>query len=323
MIFGTHRVKNFSPLWAVLFLSTVSLWATKRFVESKTRLFERPAPVVTLETAQFYSRSLRKFSLGFDNALADLSWVQLLQGASHDPIDHEGVSWEYATVNSVITLDPRYYRAYRFGAAFVSIFRRDKVGAKDLLQKWTLVEPLNWQSHYSLGFHLFHEMDDAEAAAPPILLAAKLPNAPFWLSSLGIRLLSESGGAFSALQAALELYESVVDEEGKQRLALRLRSLNLHLQKALWKERLNTFQNNHRRAPASLSQLQTQTPTVSNPLGSLLEKGDLDPEIQSLLGEKFDFFLDQKTNTIEARLSKEDRALETLGVHRPKTKAEK
>ncbi len=316
-------MKNFSPLWVVLFLSALSLWALKRVVESKTKQFERPLPVVTLETAQFYSRSLRKFSLGFDNVLADLSWVQLLQGASHEPIDHEGVSWEYATINSVITLDPRYYRAYRFGAAFVSIFRRDKEGAKDLLKKWTIAEPLKWHSHYCLGFHLFHEMGDADGAAPSILLAAKLPNAPTWLVSLGLRLLSESGGAFSALQTALELWDSVVDDEGKQRLTLRLRSLNLHLQKALWKERLNVYQNDHKREPASLAQLESQTPTVSDPLSSLLARTDLEPDVRSLLQEKFDFFLNPKTRTVEARLSKTDQALETLGVYRPKTKAEK
>src|SRR5690606_36570111 len=105
------------------------------------------------------------------------------------------------------------------------------------------------QSQYTLGFHLFQEMGRHEEAAKYILKAATLPRAPAWLTSLGIRLMSESGELFSAMQAAIGLYESVSDDEGKYRLRLRIRSLNYNLQTAAWKEALAEFRKQKRREP--------------------------------------------------------------------------
>jgi hypothetical protein len=309
----------FPTLVSVLLVAAIALsWMGKQQIESCLRAFRRPTPVVSLEAAQFYSRSLRKFSLGFDNVLADFSWIQLLQGASHETLNRPGVSWEYAMVHSVNVLDPKFYRAYWFGASFVSIFRRDKTGAKDILETWTKAQPLFWKSHYTLGFHLFHEMNDSKAAAPAILRAASLPRAPSWLTSLGIRLLSESGGALSALQSAASLYDSLSDAEGIQRLALRIRSLNLALQRAQWNERVDQFKKEHLRDPASLEQLPSLSYVSPLDLVSNQEGKPLSPELRALLNEKFDFYWDKSSKKIEAKLSKEDEPLKNLGVYAPK-----
>src|SRR5690606_34161437 len=138
-------------------------------------------------------------------------------------------------------LDPKFEKAYWFGAAFVSIFRRDEIGAKELLTNWVRQRPTFWRSHYNLGFHLFHEMHLYDPAAFHILRAASLPGAPSWLTALGVRLLTASAGTFSALQAAVGLYDSVNGTEGRYRLRMRVRSLAYALQKARWKEALERY----------------------------------------------------------------------------------
>ncbi len=300
--------------WTIPVLTGIALLCAKQISENRLSAFVRPEPEVSLETAQFYSRSLRRFSLGFDNLIADLAWVQLLQGASHEALTHGGVSWEYAKLHSIATLDPKFDRVHWFGASYVSIFRRDKIGAKDLLQRWVKQKPTLWNSHYTLGFHLFHEMGDYEGGAKEILLAASFSNAPSYLSALGVRLLSESGQYFSALQTAAALYATLRDTEGKYRLRRRLRSLNYNLQKTEWVQALKTFREKNRKEPNSMNDL---APFLSQrEIASLTRRLVVDDEIQPLLQESFQFRYDPAAKAIAGRA--EDQDLELVGVHASK-----
>lgn len=300
--------------WLFPVLTGIALLCAKHFSETRLASYSRPEPEVSLETAQFYSRSLRRFSLGFDNLIADLAWVQLLQGASHEPIQHGGVSWEYAKIHSIATLDPKFERVHWFGASYVSIFRRDKIGAKDLLERWVKQKPTMWNSHYTLGFHLFHEMGDYEGGAKHILLAASFANAPAYLSALGVRLLSESGQYFSALQTAAALYATLRDEEGKYRLRRRIRSLNYNLQKSGWVQALKSFREKTRQEPRSIDELASYL--SQREIASLARRLVVMEEIQPLLQENFQFRYDAQTKAISGR--EEDKDLELTGVHASK-----
>lgn len=301
--------------WAVPPLLGLTLLLGKLAVELPLAKAKRPEPIVDLETARFHSRSLHKFSLGFDNLLADLTWIAVVQNASHEPLDHSGVSWEYAMLNSIHTLDPAFERPYVFGAAFVSIFRRDKTGAKDLLEKWVSVKPNSWLSHYKLGFHLFHEMGDHENAAKHILRAASLPNAPPWLGSLGVRLLSESGSLMYALQTATQLYATVTHDEAKDRLKKRIRSLNYALQKLHLEEALRRYRSQTGRSPAALSEVRTSAQALSETTRRALLDFGMSPEVRALLGESFQFRYDSRTAQVTGILDDDERYLETVGIH--------
>src|ERR1019366_1098902 len=71
------------------------------------RLVGRAAkhPPLPIEEAAYEGHSLKRFSLGFDNLIADAIWISLLQKASHEPIASGAVSWEYAELAALITLD--------------------------------------------------------------------------------------------------------------------------------------------------------------------------------------------------------------------------
>ena len=194
----------------------------------------KPAGKTDLQVAEasFYGHSLKRYSFGFDNVVADLLWVDLLQQAAYEKISSGRVSWEYSQLDAVTTLDPHFKTAFQFSAIFLSAFRHDKLGAKLILEKWVAREPNYWHNLYILGYHLFFEMGDYAAAYPYILKAAALPGAPQWLSSLGVRVLSETGALMSSLKLSLDLFNSLQEGEGRRRLATQIRSIRYAIQKS-------------------------------------------------------------------------------------------
>lgn len=160
-------------------------------------------------------------------------------------------------------------------------------------------------------------MHDYEGGAKEILRAAQLERAPGWLASLGVRLFSESGEAFAALQLSVPLYQSLQDSEGRERLARRIRSLNYTLQKAAWRESLEKFHSRFQRTPTSLDELEKQTPHEK--IDRLLSQISSANEPISLLAERFSFRYDPLSRSIEGNLSTEDRFLEDVGIYKEKS----
>jgi hypothetical protein len=301
--------------WSAPLVLLLVLLLAKNQIEKIQSTSTRATPQVTLESARFYARSIHKFSLGFDNLLADLAWVQLLQEATLEPLDRPGVSWEYAMIHAINTLDPQFSKAYWFGASYVSIFRRDRVGALDILEKWVEVQPLAWASHYKLGFHLFHEMNEPQKGAAELLKAAALPRAPAYLTALGIRLLSESGAQFTALQSAISLYDSVADLEGQYRLRLRIRSLHYALQKAAWVDGIRQYRQTYRREPAGLNEVRDLAkPGID--YNALIQRIEVPDDLRPLLQETFQFSYDPKNQTVHGILAPDDQQLEQTGAYR-------
>lgn len=304
--------------WLVPAVLCVAFWTAKLGTEGSLAQFSRPTPQVTLESARFYSRSVHKFSLGFDNWIADLTWIQLLQGASHAPMGPGEVSWEYAKIHAINTLDPKFTKAYRFGASFLSIFRRDKIGAEDVLRKWTQIQPNIWQSHYAYGFHLFHEMEKLAPASVEILKAASLPNAPPFLSSLGVRLLSETGGNFAALQSAVEMYETMTDTEGRYRLVRQVRTLNYGLQKAAWIDGVARYRKQYQREPAALGDVEKLPPPPIDYV-ALVRQIAAPEDVRPLLTETFRFRYDPSTRKVVGLIAPDEGYLEKSGIMRERS----
>ncbi len=284
------------------------------------RLAERIVrrPPIPITQSAYQSHSLKRYSLGFDNLIADLIWIQLLQKASHEALSSGSVSWEYAQLEALTTLDPGFERAYSFGAAFLSVFRQDKFGAKLLLEKWVKRRPDYWKSHYTLGYHLFLEMANSKDAAPQILTAASLPGAPTWLSSLGIRLLSESGALAQALKVSLELYQSLRDDEAKWRMRMRVRSLRFNLQRAAWERALAEYRGQHDGEPPGSGVLHETAVREERELASIVATEETPDELRPLLAETFSFRYDADSHSIKAVLPPGEKGLDRIGIFRPK-----
>lgn len=287
----------------------------KGLYERDTRHHARLSPSLPLRESQYLAHSLRRYSLGFDNLAADLLWVELLQKASIEPLNQGHVSWEFAQLDAVTALDPKFERAYSFGAAFLSVFRQDRLGAKLILEKWVRRRPTYWRSEYTLGYHLFYEMNDYAAAAPHVLRAAALPGAPAWLTSLGIRLLSETGAMAQALKLAVELFPSLKEGIAKERLTLRIRSLRFHLERKAWEGALAAFRQTSGREPAGLEELAPLARNQVRDIAALVPTEDVPAEVATVLAERFHFRYDPVTRSIIARDPVSDRKLDKVGIY--------
>jgi len=278
------------------------------------------SPAIDGEQALVFAKGVKQYSLGFDNWTAGLVWIRLLQVASHEPVPDGKLSWEYAQLLAVTSLDRKFEQAYEFGSSFLSVFRRDTLGAKDLLERWTLQRPRWWRPHYVLGYHLYSELGRFDAAAAHILKAAELPNAPTWLTSLGVRLLSESGAFRHSLTVAIQLYPAVRGEEGRARLRDRIRALRYHILREEWQSRLAEFRKQFRRAPTHFTELATAFPSEQRSPASYAEAGaTIDDEIDGLLAEPIRFRYDSLSDRIKHANPKLEKEWESVGVIRPKS----
>lgn len=259
-------------------------------------------------------------ALGFDNFTAALIWIRLIQIATTEMVLSGKVSWEFTQLRQILLLDPAFQPPYEYGASLLSVFRQDRLGAKYVLERWVQKRPLLWRAHYKLGFHLYSELDEYEAAAREILKAAALERAPGWLTSLSIRLLSENGSLVYGLNQAIELYPSVASTEGKARLLLRVRSLRYALEKADWEKRVREFESQQKRKPRSLFEVAQKFPPERRAPASKLENGDpLPEELARALAEPLEFRYDFHDQTIRLADPDKEQLWKSVGIRRPKT----
>lgn len=298
--------------WCALALAGIALLGVKGRVE---RRLERPEAAVVLkrQRAELHAQSLRRLQTGFGTSLAGLLWIRFLQAHSHEPIPDGELSWEFVQLDTVTSLDPRFDRAYDYGSILLSILRQDKLGARLILERWVKRRPNRWRPRYLLGFHLFSELGLYAEASEQILRAAELPGAPFWLSALGVRLLSEAGALRQALQLTVELYASTNDPRKHDRLMRRVRSLNYAIQKSEWEQAAARFLRRAGRAPASLSDLER----VARREPSALEPSAVPEPVARALEERFPFRWDSARKTVMPMRDPREWGLEPVGIFRP------
>ncbi|NBX76450.1 MAG: hypothetical protein EBQ92_07835 [Proteobacteria bacterium] len=265
----------------------------------------------------YRGESLKKLTFGYDSFLASLLWIRLLQEAKYTPIKSNSVSWEFSEVDAVTTLDPNFDPAYNFGSLYVSFFRRDKVGGQRILEKWVKHAPTFWKPHHMLGMHYFLELGDYTHAAPHIIRASQLPDAPPYIASLGVGLLGQAGASFFVLQSACELFEAATGREARIRLARRVRGLRWHLEKQSWENALMAFKKKQGGAlPRSLADLTRFLKTEpARDISSVIPHLKQSEPLQILFSEKFQFALSKDRKTIEALNPAQAQEFENIGVY--------
>ncbi|MBI4405239.1 MAG: hypothetical protein HY537_13840 [Deltaproteobacteria bacterium] len=312
-----YRVVNTLGLCALV----LGGYLAKHSIEKKmrTQLGARNPALGMLE-ASYQGRSIQKYSLGFQSAIADLLWIETLQKSSIEPLVDGQVSWEFAHLDAMTTLDPLFERAYSFGSVYLSILRRDKIGAKILLEKWVHRRPRYWRSHYLLGFHYYSEMGDYERGASSMLKAASLPHAPPWLTALGVRLLSETGAHLHALQQCLSLYPEVRDIEGQYRLRLQIRALNFTLQKNGWEQALEQYRRKFHAEPSSLDAIRPYFTPQFREIASMVGTENASAELGPMMAEVFSFVYDAGKKAVLSKETPTELGLTQLGIYKREMK---
>ncbi len=181
------------------------------------------------------SRWLRIFSLGHEEALADLVWMRALVYYG-DELAHRGdVSHVFDYGDAVVTLDPYFPAAYRWAGASAlyrtgAITWRDAERAAAFLARGVRRYPDDPELLWQLGATLSYELppllpdraakDDARRRGLPYLqAAARRGGGPKWLALTNVSQLQRLGRTEQAIRHLEEMYATVRDEDLRAHLA--------------------------------------------------------------------------------------------------------
>jgi len=174
-------------------------------------------------------------ALGFEPAIADYYWIQLLHLVGGAQADVSAHAEEIGRGISLVTeLDPWVDHPYRFGAIWLTRDIDDVRVANRLLRQAISYHPTDWRNRFYLGYNLFYYLQDNAAAADVLEPAISMQGAPTYLGPFVARLRA-TGGDLETSALFLETlireapdeyaraeYLKAWDEVATERLARRL-----------------------------------------------------------------------------------------------------
>ncbi len=181
------------------------------------------------------SKNVSLFAFGYQDALASLMWVRLLQdfhicdqNSERTPYPEWGQmsdrltevierelprptcerGWVFQMLDVISDLQPNFEAAYLDGATMLSVMVDDRVGAQEIFHKGLKIYPDDWNLLYRSAYHELFEMQNPEEAQR-LLIRAGQRGAPAWVYSLAAKLYTRQGqGAF-----ALSILEQVLERD--------------------------------------------------------------------------------------------------------------
>ncbi len=162
--------------------------------------------------------------LGHDAMLADLLWIRavLFFGRHHGvTLDAGWTTYLYYMVDLVTDLDPHFVAPYKYGGLMLRL-ESDWVDASSMLMaKGMRHNPDQWYFPFTISMNYFFR-DDLERAAEFAQIAARSPDAPFYLANLAATMLNDSNREEVALRFLEEEYKSAVDDERKTAIYVKI-----------------------------------------------------------------------------------------------------
>jgi hypothetical protein len=184
---------------------------------------------------------LRVFSLGYDEALADLIWMRALVYFGQE-FEHEGhVQYVFEYAEAIEALDPHFLSLYRW-IGMSGLYRPQAITPDDIersvafMERGARIYPEDGQLAWSIGAALVFELppllDDDEAigraherGSPYLMTAVRLGAAPEWAAFSNLDMLARIGRQEQAARHLEELYEQTDDPLMRERIASRIRAL--------------------------------------------------------------------------------------------------
>ena len=184
---------------------------------------------------------LRVFSLGHEEALADLVWMRALVYFGQELTNRGDVSHVFDYGNAIVTLDPHFPAAYRW-VGTSALYRTGEITARDgqravaFLERGVRQYPDDAEMLWQLGATLSYELppllaDDAakreakRRGIPYLEAAARRGGGPPWLVLTNASQLERLGRTEQAIRHLEEMYATVRDDDTRQQIALHLARL--------------------------------------------------------------------------------------------------
>lgn len=136
---------------------------------------------------------LKIFSLGQTRLIADLLWIVTLLESDTDHYKSRDLdSWMYRRFNSIVYLDPQFYKAYLYGGQYLGIVKDDIEGAADIYLKGLEKFPNDYDLLFHAGFLFAFEKKDPDQAIKIYEKLVKFKKAPPYITTLLYKLKFES-----------------------------------------------------------------------------------------------------------------------------------
>jgi hypothetical protein len=174
--------------------------------------------------------SLRLISLGFDQLLADVMWLQFIQYVGDNvACKADDGSRASAMLDVVTTLDPHFEKAYFFIATVVGGEEHDPQGADKLLQRGIDNNANNWYIPFIAGINQYLFAHNETQAAKYYRMSAKFPDAPPWLAGQATILEAHIPSNIKAINVWQKILDSAKDSAVRQRAREELCVLWVHV----------------------------------------------------------------------------------------------
>jgi hypothetical protein len=137
---------------------------------------------------------LKPMVLDFDEAAADLLWIDAMMYFSDAYLSGKSYAWLGHILDIVTQFNPHFYQAYEFGAVSLTKDRSQAPKVLRLLERGIGEFPKDWKLRlYAAMTRLDHDSDYTQAAAylEPVTLDPEVPN---HIRTLCATFLSKGGG---------------------------------------------------------------------------------------------------------------------------------
>jgi len=227
------------------------------YANSKIKIEERvylPSPELT-----------ELVSIGYDNFLADILWLKLIQYFGDTSMKDILAPDIYSLIDNITTLDPRFIDSYIFGA-YILVDNKEFDKAATILEKGIKANPKEWYLPYQLGFLYYTDKKNKIIAANYFKKAGDVEGAPPFPKRLAASIY---GQLKTDLEIRKELWEAVYNKAKESKDSVNIEKSSKELVKIAIEMNLETINK------AILKYSETKKSPLSD-LSPLIKDGFID-----------------------------------------------
>jgi hypothetical protein len=213
-------IKPFLNLSGILLLG-LSIYMAQLQIDRSKGISQKIEGFLHLPKGEY----LKVAALGYDQLLADLLWLRVIQIVGEHTVTETAYDWVYHALDVMTTLDPKFVVAYQMAGVTLSTLANQPEKANALLLKGAKENPDIWQLPFYIGFNYFFYLNDYKSAAEQMARAAQIPGRPDFLPSLATRLFVQAGEPQTALEFLTRMAEEAKDEKVREALQRRMEEI--------------------------------------------------------------------------------------------------
>ena len=209
------------------------------------------------EMAYFPSgRFVSESSIEFQSLAADFIWLRGIQYYGYHLMSDRKYEWLGHVFDILTSLDPGFIGAYHFGGITLAWDAGKPHEAMDFLIKGMKANPMSWQIPFDAGFICYMLLHDYGRASTFFEVASKMPHAWFILDRWAAISKAKSGDYQTAREMWLDILKGTENRALKALVVRQLKNLNLSEATDRLQTAVRRFQEDRRRLPTDLRELQ-------------------------------------------------------------------